>query len=156
MKYRLVAAAPVRAALILPVSFALLLVGSANAQTLDRTLLPVPEPAPPVITTLDARDAKPPPRFAMKAPKGAPNVVAVLLDDIGFGQSSAFGGPVKMATLDTLAAEGLRYNNFHTTALVRQWELGSTGPSGVSGMPKLASEGEQKRERTAETSGGAG
>ena len=53
----------------------------------------------------------------MKAPKGAPNVVVVLLDDIGFGQSSAFGGPIKMPTLDQLAAEGLRYNNFHTTAL---------------------------------------
>jgi len=44
-------------------------------------------------------------------------VVVVLLDDIGFCQSSAFGGPIKMATLDRLAADGLRYNNFHTTAL---------------------------------------
>jgi arylsulfatase A-like enzyme len=44
-------------------------------------------------------------------------VVVVLLDDIGFGQSSAFGGPIKMPTLDDLAAKGLRYNNFHTTAL---------------------------------------
>jgi len=41
----------------------------------------------------------------------------VLLDDIGFGQSSAFGGPIRMPTLDKLASEGLRYNNFHTTAL---------------------------------------
>ena len=84
---------------------------------IDRTVLPVPEPPVTTITTLDARDAKAPPRFEVKAPKGAPNVVIVLLDDIGFGQSSAFGGPVKMATLDLLAAEGLRYNNFHTTAL---------------------------------------
>jgi arylsulfatase A-like enzyme len=84
---------------------------------IDRTVLPVPEPAVVTIKTLDARDAKAPPRFEVKAPKGAPNVVVVLLDDIGFGQSSAFGGPVKMATLDQLAAEGLRYNNFHTTAL---------------------------------------
>jgi arylsulfatase len=87
------------------------------ARAPDRTVLPVPEPAVEAITTLDAREAKAPPRFEVRAPKGAPNVVVVLLDDIGFGQSSAFGGPVKMATLDQLAAAGLRYNNFHTTAL---------------------------------------
>src|SRR5438094_6057740 len=90
---------------------------SLLAQQINRTVLPVPEPKPPTITELDARNVKPPPRFEVKAPKGAPNVVAVLLDDIGFGQSSAFGGPCKMPTLDKLAAEGLRYNNFHTTAL---------------------------------------
>ena len=90
---------------------------SLAAQQMDRTVLPIPEPKPPTITELDARDVKPPPRFEVKAPKGAPNVVVVLLDDIGFGQSSAFGGPCKMQTLDKLAAEGLRYNNFHTTAL---------------------------------------
>src|SRR5439155_23254859 len=90
---------------------------SLAAQQIDRTVLPVPEPQPPTITVLDARDAKPPPRFEVTAPKDAANVVVVLLDDIGFGQSSAFGGPCKMATLDKLAANGLRYNYFHTTAL---------------------------------------
>ena len=55
------------------------------AQDINRTVLPVPEPQPPTITELDARNAKPPPRFDVKAPKGAPNVVVVLLDDIGFG-----------------------------------------------------------------------
>jgi len=90
---------------------------SVWSQTLDRTILPIPEPTPPTITQLDARDAKAPPRFEVTAPKGAPNIVIVLLDDIGFGQSSAFGGPARMATLDKLAAEGIRYNNFHTTAL---------------------------------------
>src|SRR5438067_6585694 len=90
---------------------------SLTAQQINRTVLPVPEPQPRTITELDARDAKPPPRFDVKAPKGAPNVVLVLLDDIGFGQSSAFGGPCKMPTLDKLAAAGLRYNDFHTTAL---------------------------------------
>jgi len=84
---------------------------------LDRTVLPIPEPQPPTITELDARNIKAPARFQVKAPKGAPNVVVVLLDDIGFGQSSAFGGPVKMPTLDKLAGAGLRYNGFHTTAL---------------------------------------
>ena len=90
---------------------------SLTAQQIERTVLPVPEPKPPTITELDARNAKAPPRFEVKAPKAAPNVVVVLLDDIGFGQPSAFGGPCKMPTLDKLAAGGLRYNDFHTTAL---------------------------------------
>jgi arylsulfatase A-like enzyme len=90
---------------------------SLTAQQINRTVLPVPEPQPPTITELDARNAKPPPRFELKAPKGAPNVVVVLLDDMGFGQSSTFGGPCKMPVLDKLAENGLRLNNFHTTAL---------------------------------------
>jgi arylsulfatase len=51
------------------------------------------------------------------APKGAPNVLLILTDDVGFGASSTFGGPVPTATMDRLAKAGLRYNNFHTTAL---------------------------------------
>ena len=51
------------------------------------------------------------------APEGAPNVLLVLLDDVGFGQTSTFGGPVQTPTLQRLADEGLRYNRFHTTAL---------------------------------------
>ncbi len=84
---------------------------------IDRTILPIHEPDYPESTVLDARDATAPPRFEVKAPAKAPNVVIVLLDDIGFGASSAFGGPINMPTLDTLAANGLRYNRFHTTAL---------------------------------------
>jgi len=53
----------------------------------------------------------------VKAPKGAPNVVLILVDDAGFGQFSTFGGGVPSPTMDRLAAEGLRYNSFHTTAL---------------------------------------
>ncbi len=87
------------------------------AAELDRTVLPIPEPEVPSYTELDARNAKPPPRFEVKAPQGAPNVVIVLLDDIGFGQSSTFGGPARMPALDALATQGIRYNNFHTTAL---------------------------------------
>ena len=60
---------------------------------------------------------KPPPRFEVKAPAGAPNVLIVLIDDMGFGQSSAFGGPIHMPTVEALANDGLRYNEFHTTAL---------------------------------------
>lgn len=87
------------------------------AQELDRTVLPIKEPVYPTSTVLDARDATAPPRFEVKAPKGAPNVVIVLIDDIGFGHSSAFGGPINMPNLIQLANNGLRYNRFHTTAL---------------------------------------
>ena len=89
----------------------------ALAQQLDRSVLPIPRPEPATITELSAREAHAPARFEVRAPQGAPNVVIVLLDDIGFGQSAAFGGPIHMPTLDALAAAGLRYNNFHTTAL---------------------------------------
>jgi arylsulfatase A-like enzyme len=91
--------------------------GARSTPLLDRTVLPVPEPTYQPITTLDARNATPPPRFEVKAPTGAPNVLIVLLDDMGFGQSSAFGGPINMPTIDALAGGGLRYNEFHTTAL---------------------------------------
>ena len=83
----------------------------------DRTVLPIPEPRYPHSTVLDARNATPPPRFEVKAPANAPNVLIVLIDDMGFGQSSAFGGPINMPTVDRLANAGLRYNEFHTTAL---------------------------------------
>ena len=83
----------------------------------DRSVLPIPEPQYPHSTVFDARNATPPPRFEVKAPAGAPNVLIVLIDDMGFGQSSAFGGPISMPTVDRLANEGLRYNEFHTTAL---------------------------------------
>jgi len=53
----------------------------------------------------------------VQAPAGAPNIVLILLDDVGFGQFSTFGGGVPSPTMDRLAAEGLRYNRFHTTAL---------------------------------------
>lgn len=91
---------------------------SAAAQTaMDRTTLPIAEPKRPVVTEIDARKVKMPPHFEVKAPKGAPNVVIILIDDLGFGVPSSFGGPVPMPTLDGLAQQGLRYNNFHTTAL---------------------------------------
>jgi hypothetical protein len=85
--------------------------------TLDRTSLPIAEPKPKAVSTLDARDAKAPPRFEVKAPEGAPNVVIVLIDDIGFGASSAFGGPIKCRLWIRWREQGLRFNRFHTTAL---------------------------------------
>ena len=83
----------------------------------DRTALPIPEPQLPHSTVFNVRNATPPPRFEVKAPAAAPNVLIVLIDDMGFGQSSAFGGPIHMPTVDRLAKSGLRYNQFHTTAL---------------------------------------
>jgi arylsulfatase len=83
----------------------------------DRTVLPIPEPQYPHSTVFNARNATPPSRFEVKAPANAPNVLIVLLDDMGFGQSSAFGGPIHMPTVEGLANSGLRYNEFHTTAL---------------------------------------
>jgi arylsulfatase len=84
----------------------------------DRTVLPIQTPKPPVYTELDVRSVKQkPPHYEIKAPKGAPNVVIVLIDDMGFGVPGTFGGPVPMPTMDRLAQGGLRYNNFHTTAL---------------------------------------
>src|SRR6202046_3634776 len=53
----------------------------------------------------------------VKAPKGAPNILLILTDDVGFGASSTFGGPVPPPTMDRLARDGLRYTEFHTTAL---------------------------------------
>jgi arylsulfatase A-like enzyme len=94
--------------------------GAAPAQVVvptDRTVLPIPEPQYPHSTVFDVRNATPPPRFEVKAPAKAPNVLIVLIDDMGFGQSSAFGGPINMPTVDRLASNGLRYNEFHTTAL---------------------------------------
>ena len=86
---------------------------------IDRHTLPVTQlhrqPSPAV----DARAQDPayelPPR--VRPPAGAPNVLLVLIDDMGFGASSAFGGPCRMPTADLLAEEGLRYSRFHTTAL---------------------------------------
>ena len=91
---------------------------TAAAQAVpDRTTLPIHGPQYPHSTVFDVRNATPPPRFEVKAPSGAPNVLIVLIDDMGFGQSSSFGGPINMPTADRLANNGLRYNHFHTTAV---------------------------------------
>ena len=90
---------------------------AASGDALDRTTLPIREPLRPLFKELDVRNATPPPRFEVKAPEGAPNVVVILIDDMGFGVSEAFGGPITTPTMDNLAANGLKYNRFHTTAL---------------------------------------
>ncbi len=84
-----------------------------------RTILPIPDHQYVGLTTYDAKDpeTKFPPIEPLRPPKGAPNVLIVLIDDCGFGASSAFGGPVNTPTAERLAKSGLKYNRFHTTAL---------------------------------------
>jgi arylsulfatase len=86
---------------------------------IQREVLPIPDPQHVGLTTYDAKDpdTKYPPIEPLRPPQGAPNVLIVLLDDVGFGASSAFGGPVHTPTAERLAASGLKYNRFHTTAL---------------------------------------
>ena len=108
------------AAMILIIAIGLIVVATDEAyakEKFDRTVLPVQEPLPPTSSELDARNATPPPGFEVKAPSGAPNIVIVLIDDIGFGGPSTLGGPLQTPTMDKLAKDGLLYNNFHTTAL---------------------------------------
>jgi arylsulfatase len=89
----------------------------ADAAAADRKTLPMNDP--PFTgkigkTYMDSKEAWPEPP---KPPHGAPNVVIILLDDVGFGQTGTFGGPVPTPSLDQLAAKGLKYNRFHTTAI---------------------------------------
>ena len=80
--------------------------------SLDRTILPISGPKQSSFDELDARNAKAPTPFEIKAPKNAPNVVIVMLDDVGFGQPSTFGGPISTPTADKLSEAGLKYNRF--------------------------------------------
>jgi arylsulfatase A-like enzyme len=113
---------------------------------IHRTVLPIPDRPRTGLITYDAKDpdTKFPPITQLRPPKGAPNVLIVLLDDAGFGSSSAFGGPCNTPTAESLAAGGLKYNRFHTTALcspTRQALL--TGRNhhtvGMGGITEIAS-----------------
>jgi arylsulfatase A-like enzyme len=86
---------------------------------IPRHILPIPDRSYVGLTTYDAKDpeTKFPPIETLRPPKGAPNVLIVLLDDVGFAASSAFGGPIHTATAERLAGNGLKFNRFHTTAL---------------------------------------
>jgi len=79
--------------------------------------LPAPEPPFHGKIGRTVKDSAPDFPKEVEAPKGAPNVLLILTDDVGFGATSTFGGPIQTPTFDRLAASGLRYNNFHTTAL---------------------------------------
>jgi arylsulfatase A-like enzyme len=92
---------------------------SAPPDGSQRVVLPIPDRPAPGLTTYDAKDPETafPAIEPLRPPEGAPNVLVVLLDDVGFGASSAFGGPVRMPVAERLCGEGLRYTRFHTTAL---------------------------------------
>jgi len=87
--------------------------------TLQREVLPIPDVTPVSTTTYDAKDPDThyPPIVPLRPPSHAPNVLIILIDDAGFGASSAFGGPCATPNFEKLAANGLKYNRFHTTAL---------------------------------------
>ena len=103
-------------AILLPIL--LMITGQLFAQdNINREVLPIVAPEPQTYTELDVRNTEPPVPFNVTAPEDAPNVVIVLIDDLGLGATSTFGGPIKTPTMDKLANNGLRYNNFHTTAL---------------------------------------
>ena len=91
----------------------------SSQDTIQRSILPIPDKQHVGVTTYDAKDpgTKFPPIVPLRPPKGAPNVLIVLLDDVGFAASSAFGGPINTPTAERLAKGGLKFNRFHTTAL---------------------------------------
>src|SRR5262245_52345622 len=86
---------------------------------INREVLPIPDRKPTGLTTYDAKDPNTafPAITPLRPPPGAPNVLIVLLDDVGFGAASAFGGPCQTPTAERLARRGLKYTRFHTTAL---------------------------------------
>jgi arylsulfatase A-like enzyme len=86
---------------------------------LGRDILPIPDSQHVGLTTYDAKDPDTtfPPIEPVRPPEGAPNVLIVLIDDVGFAASSAFGGPIDTPAFERLADDGLKYNRFHTTAL---------------------------------------
>ena len=95
-------------------TFMLMLVTAAFG---DEVVLPKPEPPFKGKIGRTVKDSTPDFPKGVTAPEGAPNVLLILTDDVGFGASSTFGGPIPTPTMDRLADNGLRYNMFHTTAL---------------------------------------
>lgn len=85
----------------------------------ERVVLPIPDrrPAGAPEVSVEQEDLAFKPITPLRPPEGAPNILLVLLDDAGFGSSSAFGGPCRTPTFERLAANGLRYTRFHTTAM---------------------------------------
>jgi len=91
----------------------------SSQDKIQRTVLPIPDQPHVGLTTYDAKDpdTKYPPIRELRPPQGAPNVLIVLIDDTGFGATSAFGGPCQTPNFAKLAKNGIKYNRFHTTAL---------------------------------------
>jgi hypothetical protein len=104
---------------------------------LDRSVLPIPEPKPPVYTELDASKVTPPSRFEVKTPDGAPNVVIVLIDDLGFAGTSAFGGPIGTPSFDRIAQEGFCYDGNTLTLYNSSDKVYATEPSSGTSLPMI-------------------
>jgi arylsulfatase len=92
---------------------------SESNDKLQRNVLPIPDRPRTGLITYDAKDpdSKFPAIEQLRPPTGAPNVLIILIDDAGFGSASAFGGPCQTPNAEMLAAGGLKFNRFHTTAL---------------------------------------
>lgn len=103
--------------LAVPTIFVLILGAMGIGASAQEVVLP--KPAPPFQGEIGrtAKDSKPDFPKGVEAPKGAPNILLFLTDDVGFGASSPFGGPIQTPNFQRLADSGLRYNTFHTTAL---------------------------------------
>jgi arylsulfatase A-like enzyme len=97
-------------------SIPLLALGAVGVSAQD-VVLPKPQPKFQGVIERTATDSKPDFPKGVEAPQGAPNVLLILTDDVGFGASSPFGGPIQTPNVQQLADNGLRYNTFHTTAL---------------------------------------
>jgi arylsulfatase A-like enzyme len=93
--------------------------GQIQKSNVQRSVLPIPDRPYKGLIVYDAKtpDAKFPPIKPLRPPKEAPNILIILLDDVGFGASSAFGGPINTPVAETLSSGGLKYTRFHTTAL---------------------------------------
>ena len=106
----------IRPGLVAGLIAALMAITPGLAQAQD--VLPQPEaPTAKFVGRTAAESSRPEWPKNPEAPKGAPNVVVILTDDVGFGAAGTFGGPVPTPTLDGLAKDGLRYNEFHVTAM---------------------------------------
>src|SRR5688572_23730268 len=94
-------------------------ISMGDRDTIQRSILPIPEAQHVGVTTYDAKnpDTAFPAITPLRPPTGAPNVLIILIDDCGFGASSAFGSPISTPNFERLAANGLKFNRFHTTAL---------------------------------------
>lgn len=108
---------PGKAILLAGAMTALVMGAPARAQVVDRSVLPIPTPEFKGVIGPSFESSKQDYAQPVQAPKGAPNVVLILLDDLGFGQAGSFGGPVPTPNIDRLAKHGLKYNRFHTTGI---------------------------------------
>ena len=99
------------------ICIALLVNPQAFADQFNRSILPVPDQPFKGKLGLRSQDSVKDFPLEVSAPEGAPNVLLMLTDDVGFGASSTFGGPIPTPTMDKIAEQGLQFTRFHTTAL---------------------------------------